>query len=63
MEPGEVGGGRRDGGGPGGRPKSAVGMALDGAEMVMRDELIRGEGTRLAALLPSFVFLVDAADR
>jgi hypothetical protein len=35
-----------------------VRLALDGAELVMRGELIRGNGTRLGALVPSFVFLV-----
>ncbi len=43
---------------PVGAPKSAVRVALDGAELVMRGELIRGNGTRLGALMPSFVFLV-----
>jgi len=37
---------------------SAVSAALDGAELVMRGELARGNGARLPALLPSFVFLV-----
>jgi hypothetical protein len=38
--------------------RSAVGAALDGAEMVMRGELVRGKAGRLPALMPSFVFLV-----
>jgi hypothetical protein len=37
---------------------SAVGAALDGAEMVMRGELVRGNAAQLPALMPSFVFLV-----
>jgi hypothetical protein len=37
---------------------SAVGAALDGAEMVMRGELVRGNARQLPALMPSFVFLV-----
>ena len=41
-----------------GAPASAVGAALDGAEMVMRGELLRGNAARLPALMPSFVFLV-----
>ncbi len=43
---------------PTGAPKSAVRVALDGAELVMRGELIRGNGTQLGALIPSFVFLI-----
>jgi hypothetical protein len=39
-------------------PKRAVRVALDGAEVVMRGVLIRGNGTQLGALMPSFVFLV-----
>jgi hypothetical protein len=39
-------------------PKSAVRVALDAVELVMRGELIRGDGTQLGALMPSFVFLV-----
>lgn len=31
---------------------------LDGAEMTMRGELMRGRCERLPALMPSFVFLV-----
>jgi hypothetical protein len=38
--------------------KSAVSAALDGAELVMRGELARGNAPQLAALMPSFVFLV-----
>jgi hypothetical protein len=37
---------------------NAVGAALDGAEMVMRGELVRGKAEQLPALMPSFVFLV-----
>jgi len=47
-----------DGGEPGAANENAVGAALDGAELVMRGELIRGNVTRLPALIPSFVFLV-----
>jgi hypothetical protein len=39
-------------------PENAVRVALDGAELVMRGELIRGNGNQLGALMPSFVFLV-----
>jgi hypothetical protein len=39
-------------------PFDAVGNALDGAEMVMRGELVSGGAERLPRLLPSFVFLV-----
>lgn len=38
--------------------RSAVSAALDGAELVMRGELARGNATQLRALMPSFVFLV-----
>jgi hypothetical protein len=41
-----------------GASRSAVGAALDGAEMVMRGELVSGNAARLPALMPSFVFLV-----
>jgi hypothetical protein len=41
-----------------GASSRAVGAALDGAELVMRGELLRGNGARLPALMPSFVFLV-----
>jgi hypothetical protein len=37
---------------------TAVGAALDGAEMVMRGELVSGNAARLPELMPSFVFLV-----
>jgi hypothetical protein len=37
---------------------NALEAALDGAEMVMRGELVRGNAARLPALMPSFVFLV-----
>ena len=40
------------------RRRSAVGAALDGAEMVMRGELVSGNAGQLPALMPSFVFLV-----
>jgi len=36
----------------------AVGAALDGAELVMRGELVNGNGNWLPRLMPSFVFLV-----
>lgn len=36
----------------------AVRTALDGAELVIRGELVRGNAARLPELLPSFVFLV-----
>jgi hypothetical protein len=36
----------------------AVGAALDGAEIVMRGELVIGNAAQLPALMPSFVFLV-----
>jgi hypothetical protein len=39
-------------------PIPAVAAALDGAEMVMRGELVSGGAARLTRLLPSFVFLV-----
>jgi hypothetical protein len=41
-----------------GADQSAVSAALDGAELVMRGELARGNATQLPALMPSFVFLV-----
>jgi hypothetical protein len=47
-----------DGEGPEGASGSAVGAALDGAEVVMRGELVSGNAARLPALMPSFVFLV-----
>lgn len=42
----------------GGTTGTAVGAALDGAEMVIRGELLRGNAEQLPALLPSFVYLV-----
>jgi hypothetical protein len=36
----------------------AVLAALDGAEMVMRGELVNGNGSGLPRLMPSFIFLV-----
>ncbi len=47
-----------DGEGSEGTSGRAVGAALDGAEMVMRGELVRGNAAQLPALMPSFVFLV-----
>lgn len=47
-----------DGEGSGGTSGRAVGAALDGAEMVMRGELVRGKAELLPALMPSFVFMV-----
>jgi hypothetical protein len=41
-----------------GTPRRAVSVALDGAELVMRGELARGNAGRLPTLMPSFVFLV-----
>jgi hypothetical protein len=35
-----------------------VGAALDGAEMVVRGELVCGNPARVMALMPNFVFLV-----
>jgi hypothetical protein len=46
------------GGNSGAIPGNAVGAALDGVEMVIRGELVRGNAGQLPALLPSFVFLV-----
>lgn len=37
---------------------AVVGAALDGAEVVMRGEIVVGNTGRLPALLPGFVFLV-----
>lgn len=37
---------------------SSVQAALDGAELVMRGELVNGNGSWLPRLMPSFVFLV-----
>jgi hypothetical protein len=39
-------------------PGQAISTALDGAEMVVRGELLSGNGERLPRLMPSFVFLV-----
>ncbi len=48
-----------DGGGlDGADASSAVAAALDGAEMVMRGEIVMGNAGQLPALLPAFVFLV-----
>lgn len=47
--------------GAAGQPAAAhrlLEATLDGAEMTMRGELLRGRCERLPALLPSFVFLV-----
>jgi len=41
-----------------GTSEKAVSAALDGAEMVMRGELVSGNAARLPTLMPSFVFLV-----
>ena len=46
------------GGWPTGIPTDAVCAALDGAEMVMRGELLSGNAELLPSLMPSFVFLV-----
>ena len=43
---------------PDGMPENRVGAALNGAELVIRGELVRGNAGRLPALMPSFVFLV-----
>lgn len=43
---------------PEGMPEGAIGTVLDGAEMVMRGELMRGNSAQLPTLMPSFVFLV-----
>jgi hypothetical protein len=43
---------------PDGDAGRAVCAALDGAEMVLRGELVSGNFKRLPALMPSFVFLV-----
>jgi hypothetical protein len=43
---------------PDGVPEKAVAAALDGAELVIRGELVRGNVERLPDLMPSFVFLV-----
>ena len=41
-----------------GVPEYAVGAALDGAEVVIRGELVSGNAAKLPTLMPSFVFLV-----
>lgn len=38
--------------------QGAVGAALDGAEMVIRGELMSGRAAQLPVLMPSFVFLI-----
>jgi hypothetical protein len=40
---------------------SGVGIVLDGAELMVRSELVRGQADRLPGLLPGFVFLVALA--
>jgi hypothetical protein len=47
-----------DGEAPEGASGNAVSAALDGAEMVIRGELVSGNADRLPSLIPSFVFLV-----
>lgn len=42
----------------GSRDHGATSATLDGIEMVIRGELLRGNASRLPELLPSFVFLV-----
>jgi hypothetical protein len=44
-----------------GAPPAALCAALDGAEMVIRGELVRGNGSVLVELMPSFVFMVVLA--
>jgi hypothetical protein len=39
----------------------AIGAALDGAEMVMRGELVKGNAAQLPVLMPGFVFVVALA--
>lgn len=46
------------GSGGAGQVATAVRRRLDGAEFVMRREIMMGQGERLPRLLPSFVFLV-----
>jgi len=46
------------GAGVAGRGGRAVEAALDGAEMVVRGELVSGNADQLERLMPSFVFLV-----
>jgi hypothetical protein len=40
---------------------SGVGIVLDGTELMVRSELVRGQADRLPSLLPGFVFLVALA--
>jgi len=47
--------------GPDGATGTLIGAALDGIEMVMRGELMRGNAAQLPALMPSFVFMVTLA--
>lgn len=47
-----------DGGGAEGASENAVDATLDGAELVIRGELVSGNAAQLPALLPGFVFLV-----
>ena len=42
-------------------PAQAIRIALDGAEFVMRSELLGDSPERLPRLVPSFVFLVTLA--
>lgn len=39
-------------------PERAIAVALDGAELVMRGQIVGGRADELPALIPSFVFLV-----
>jgi hypothetical protein len=39
-------------------PEDAISAALDGAEVVMRGELVNGNVEQLPFLIPSFVFLI-----
>jgi hypothetical protein len=43
---------------PGGPKRRAVEVALDGAELVVRGELVQGNQSQLGALIPSLVFMV-----
>jgi hypothetical protein len=47
-----------DGAEPVDTTESAVDAVLDGAEMVMRGEMVMGNAGQLPALMPGFVFLV-----
>ncbi len=42
-------------------PVQTLQIALDGAEFVIRGELVRGDAARVLDLLPSYVFLVALA--